>query len=387
MTDSRARMVCRLLLALSWLVLPRVADAEPRLYIGSLIVDAFNNASQALTPSSIYFTSLAYGIPLGARCNHTLPYHAKEIIQIEQGTAPGGEVISLTIPQYGGQPAVVDTNSDTYPDVPIGCGDDTLAQGNPLVGSGALMSTGDSWSWRTSMDPRAFTITQGALRGTVSGASFEGYDFFSVNYGDLANAPGAFAKSGGDGSFSIVRSDPAMRVVQVAGRHRFGGVMRLLGNYRSVSGYAVAPPILGSYTWLFQYLGDDGQALDTSGRVTAGKTAMAQNFIYTLTSGYPQTSTVTAEVFKWTTGLVLVTAFEGFPTVLQRQGHDDRTALGGGEIQLVSPMLTHWSTSESTAAIGRLTVTFAVPEPESWVMLCVGGTALTLLAARRRRRS
>ena len=52
-------------------------------------------------------------------------------------------------------------------------------------------------------DPRGFALPRSALAATGSGASVDGYDFFSVHYGELRNDTGVFAKSGGDGSFSV----------------------------------------------------------------------------------------------------------------------------------------------------------------------------------------
>ncbi len=99
------------------------------------------------------------------------------------------------------------------------------------------------------------------------------------------------------------------------------------------------------------------------------------------------TTTGTAEAFKWTTGSVTVTALGGtFPTILRRKGYDNRTAMGSGTVQLVSPMLTRWvgAGEGSTAAIGILKLTFA-PEPSSSMMLGAGAALLGLLFCARRR--
>jgi hypothetical protein len=113
-----------------------------------------------------------------------------------------------------------------------------------------------------------------------------------------------------------------------------------------------------------------------------------RNYYYTADSGYRSTGTVYAEAFKWTTGIVTVTALAGtFPTILQRKGYDNRTPMGSGAVQLVSPMLTKWvgAGTSSTAAIGIMKVSFA-PEPSEWMLLASGVSMLGLLAWLRRRR-
>jgi hypothetical protein len=130
MTDSRhvsARDVLLALLSLGILGLGGAAHASPRMYTGSLIIEAFGDVNSNST-STIYQTAVGTGIPLTGNCN-TLPYHAKEIIQIGTLTS---QVITLTIPRYGGQVPSVDINLDTVSDIVAGCGKQTIAGGNPL---------------------------------------------------------------------------------------------------------------------------------------------------------------------------------------------------------------------------------------------------------------
>ena len=68
-------------------------------------------------------------------------------------------------------------------------------------------------------------------------------------------------------------------------------------------------------------------------------------------------------------------------TSLWRTGYDNRTPLGRGNIQLVTPTLTHWLNGyiyeHHTAQTGMLTI--QVPEPGAVVLLTAGGGVLGLL--------
>jgi hypothetical protein len=112
------------------------------------------------------------------------------------------------------------------------------------------------------------------------------------------------------------------------------------------------------------------------------------NYYYTRSSGYYATGYVYAEAFKWTTGTVTVTALGGsFPTIMRRTGYDNRTPMGSGAVQLVSPMLTRWvgAVQSSTASIGIMKIQFA-PEPSEWVLLASGVSMLGMMGWRRGRR-
>ena len=95
------------------------------------------------------------------------------------------------------------------------------------------------------------------------------------------------------------------------------------------------------------------------------------------------------ERFPWTTGTASVTATGRGPhkTLEVRKGFDLRTAGGGGTIQLVTPVLTHWlqpSANFETGGIGVLSFTFA-PEPRVWLALASGLSMLAVLYRARRR--
>ncbi len=104
---------------------------------------------------------------------------------------------------------------------------------------------------------------------------------------------------------------------------------------------------------------------------------------------------VYVDALPWTTGLAIVSGVRGaYPTIIARSGYDNRTRLGSGTVQLVSPHLVNWigldcpfpdctPRSETTAGIAILRLQF-VPEPSGWLML-VSGIGLLGVFCRRRR--
>jgi hypothetical protein len=76
---------------------------------------------------------------------------------------------------------------------------------------------------------------------------------------------------------------------------------------------------------------------------------------------------------------------------MKRTGYDNRTAGGSGHIQLVSPMLTHWTcpacgTDWETGGIGVMHLEM-VPEPANAIMLAAGISLLGLVYRATHRRS
>ena len=103
------------------------ADAGVQLYSGEIIVHM--RGSDAAGDF--------IGIPFGRHCN-TRPYRAEHTDIFYQSA----KTYSLTIPKFGGQVPVIDTNSDSIPDVASGCAPASRQAGLPLTGSGALATTG-----------------------------------------------------------------------------------------------------------------------------------------------------------------------------------------------------------------------------------------------------
>jgi hypothetical protein len=275
-----------------------------------------------------------------------------------------------------------------------GCGIVTVSQGDPLVGTGVVNTTGSAGSARATNDPRGFTLPEWALRRAKTGASFEQYGVYlwEVHFADLHNEEGVFAKGGGAGAFGPINHVglPTKRSInQKAGKNDFGGTMQLLGIYGDFEGYFYNNAIVSVFTfdWLFNYIGIGGQATKNDEVVAGYQTTLVQQG-HTKTSGYPTTSTLAHSAFAWTTGTVTVTARGGtFPTVQQRTGYDNRTPMGSGNVQMVAPMITAWTGAgtSATAAIGIMKVSFA-PEPSEWMLLASGVSLLGLLGWRRSRR-
>jgi hypothetical protein len=202
---------------------------------------------------------------------------------------------------------------------------------------------------------------------------------FEIEYADLRNDAGGFAKSGGPGSFTVSHS---ARVHVTAGKNQFGGTMRLLGQYRTNRGDEAGSTSVGATPWNLQYIGAGAQT--SVGSVTAGLnyyTMISRPYRYPGKFAYSARS-ATASVFPWTTGAVEVTALSGpQATVLKRTGYDNRSPSGAGSVQMVSPMLTRWKNplgDYHTGGIAIMKLRFA-PEPRAWLMLVAGTGTLGLL--------
>ncbi len=325
-------------------------------------------------------------VPFGAHCNMG-PYHATQTHMFTNAMG----VYTLTIPKFGGQMPVIDTDADSIPDVPSGCAPASLHVGLPLTGSGSLATTGSISTTRTASNPRGFTMPKSGISRMTSGASLlpttglplgsqNPIFHFEVEYADLRNAAGGFSNSGGPGSFTV--SHKGAMVQATAGKNRFGGTMRLLGQYRTNRGLNTATRSVGATPWNLQYIG--AGAATAKGVVTGGLTYTAmisRSWVnYGAFDYSPRTATIS--VFPWTTGVVEVTASGGpQSTVLKRTGYDNRTPGGAGSIQMVSPALTRWKNpfmDYYTGSIATMKLIF-VPEPDAWLMLVSGIGSLAIL--------
>jgi hypothetical protein len=236
----------------------------------------------------------------------------------------------------------------------------------------------------------------------VPGGSFSYYFpyIYSYSYADLKNAAGSFFGGGGGppSGWSVAWTEggyPAGSVKVAAGDNQFGGTMRLLGFYFSNNAFQqpAGLSVAVSSTWKFEYIGA-GAKSTLPGYATPSDDPGVQVFTtnYGFNTGVAAiyTGFVKGSAFPWTTGTVTVEARRAppdvpFETFMKRTGYDNRTSGGLGNIQMVSPMLTHWTcpacgTDIETGAIGILNMEFVpVPEPANAMMLVAGISMLGLI--------
>jgi len=383
MVFSQARSSAGLVLAVlvlfaSVISMAGIASAATPMYVlGKYTQVSFGNDTTTGSTSPFYSTNYL-GIPFGQDCN-----------------AQHGSRIAPSTPTVSGGTTSLPTGyqcfaTSSYP---------SAHAGSPLVGSGVISVSASPagaiglpaslLSVKLGTFPTAFSTPVFAKKpvGGVPGGSFSYYPpyIYSYSYADLKNAAGNFFAGGGPGSFThaaTAEGVPAGTLTTTAGGSKFGGTMRLLGRQQTHFAYSNSGGLsIGTDPWLISWLGN--------GTVTPGGSVVVTTTMTTGTNKHDvllQTNTnyITASAFPWTTGNATARATRGpFYTNFARSGYDNRTAGGAGNIQLVSPMLTHWRTPAGgvdyeTAAIGKLTLTFA-PEPSSALLLVAGVSLLGLV--------
>ncbi len=278
--------------------------------------------------------------------------------------------------------------------------------GRPLVGSDTTYVTLD-----TVGAPAGFALRGGKLTLETPSLSrtLPAVQNGSVSIGvrthpnaSLANDSGFFGPGGGPGSHSFAYyqtttmsggiSTPRWRITP--GANQFGGTLRLLGaidemrdlrltSSGTVDFYAHAPDP-------FSALG--GRCTATTGCPSL-PVSHASRIVqyYTSLKNLYTTALVNAWGYAWTTGRVYVKAFDNayLDTKVTRTGYDNRTSLGQGVVQLVSPHIAHWDFAtlpldRATGAIAILNIEIRfVPEPKAWLMLVSGVGLLGVLYRRR----
>jgi hypothetical protein len=138
--------------------------------------------------------------------------------------------------------------------------------------------------------------------------------------------------------------------------------------------------------WRYDAVGTS--AYTVAGMVTKGFNAKYTAMYYQTNQMQVNTVMVQGYRFPWTTGSVTLSGLD-FPhiTLEKRQGYDNRTKLGKGTIQLVTPVLTRWTQpgfDQFTGGVGVLRLAF-VPEPAKWVLLGAGLSILGFLYRARGR--
>jgi hypothetical protein len=177
------------------------------------------------------------------------------------------------------------------------------------------------------------------------------------------------------------------------GANQFGGTLRLLGAIDEMRNLRLT----GSGTVdFYAYATEPFSAL--GGRCTAKRcpwlpVSQASRSVqyYTALRGLYTTALVKSWGYAWTTGRVQVVASDSyFNTEITRSGYDNRTPLGQGNIQLVSPHIAHWDFAtlpldRATGAIAILNIEIRfVPEPKGWLMLVSGIGMLGVIYRRQR---
>ena len=269
-----------------------------------------------------------------------------------------------------------------------------VALGKPVSGMGMANATAFGAAKAFSI-PAASTNAVGNHQGmhrTTLGEFNNIFPYiYSYTYATFRNQAGNFAAGGGPGNFSLpykVGTAQVAKVTVTAGPSKFGGVMKLLGKlHTKVCYYRNGGCSLGGINWRYDAIG--AAASTSGGVVTAGYTATYSAVYYHTAAMTQETVMAKGERFPWTTGTASVTATGRGPhkTLEVRKGFDLRTAGGGGTIQLVTPVLTHWlqpSANFETGGIGVLSFTFA-PEPRVWLALASGLSMLAVLYRARRR--
>jgi hypothetical protein len=272
-----------------------------------------------------------------------------------------------------------------------------VMKGNPLTGEQivTLSGTGPA-GFNLKAAPTAPVKTPGptgfGLRRTTSGEfnNIPPY-LYSYTYATLRNDIGTFFAGGGLGAFNkkyVQGANTLAKITVKAGGNKFGGVMRLLGQLTTkVCYFRNGGCSLGRNDWRYDAVGT--AASTVAGNVTMGYVAAYSAMYYHTALNQSFTVMVRGYRFPWTTGSVTVSGLD-YPhvTVERRKGYDNRTALGKGTIQLVTPVLTRWtiggSADQFTGGVGILRLRF-VPEPGKWMLLAAGLSLLGVLYRGRRR--
>ena len=271
-----------------------------------------------------------------------------------------------------------------------------VMKGNPLTGEGIVTLVGSGPAgFDVKAAPTLPVKTPGptgfGLRRTTSGEFNNIFPYvYSYTYAALRNRAGSFFAGGGPGAF--VRKyyqgkNLLARATVKAGKNKFGGVMSLLGNLTTkVCYYRNGGCSLGNNNWRYDAAGTSAYTM--GGVVTMGFNAMYTAMYYH--TNLMQVSTVMVQGFRfpWTTGSVTVSGLDApHITVERRHGYDNRTPLGKGTIQLVTPLLTRWTqpaADQFTGGVGILRLRF-VPEPGKSALLLVGLSMLGVLYRTRAR--
>ena len=343
------------------------AQAAPEMFEASFIFHAWGNDISSATTGTVYEANDWTAAPLGWDCQHAEPYTGNG--------APASRYCTLPNKMQKGHPAV-GSWSRSLPATPSKI---TLKQSDFGVALGTTLTT---YPWGQGDCCRGFLIT------------FPPY-LQSFTYATFVNAAGSFFAGGGAAAGVGYNNLTGMGVGTWrirAGKNAFGGAMGLLGKYGATGKYTITGKT-GTYngvsSWamvpnlgrpLYQTQIDTGPMGTPIWQNPFSKTDM---WYKTTPKGAVKVSTILAigEGTLWTTGQVGNFAKTGaYYTSLWRTGYDNRDSAGKGNIQLVTPTLTHWLSpgyNTHSAQLGMLKI--QVPEPGAVLLLAAGGGVLGLL--------
>jgi hypothetical protein len=309
-----------------------------------------------------YNTAFLTALPLGHDCQHRYPY-------TENGD-PNGRYCSPTIVQNG----------------------------MPATGSGTLVTGGATVGAPVGLPVSAFGVTATGFLGTY-------YPFLQTQtYATIVNAAGTFFAGGGAaaGMMTLTHSGMGQRAgtfIIHEGKNGFGGALGLLGAFGAKQWMYIVTGKVGTYVgggdW--NLVGPVGRpqyatptAFDGKGNPTnwANPHERSAQYINNV-NGNLSVTQARATATPWTTGSVTVYALVGANKVITHEAGFDTTTPGGvRNIQLVTPMLTHWigvGFQGHDGQIGILKLRI-VPEPSAILMLAAGAGVLALLYRASRRR-
>jgi len=413
-------------------------------YEGSLVIESFGNDLVGGTGASEFFS--VFAMPQGLQCNPEQPrcpsastptngagaFHplggVTELMTVpycapitKARPSKGGTATSVTtmgkayklLPFYrnpnfftpSGAPNATDctaltTVSGAKATMPLSTNSTKrgiVMKGAPLTGEQIVTLTGTGPAgFKMKAAPTAPVKVPGptgfGLRRTTSGEFNNIFPYiYSYTYATLRNDAGTFFGGGGPGAFNVKYYQGGKMEAQAvvkAGANQFGGVMRLLGQLTTkVCYFRNKGCSLGGNNWRYDAVGTSAYK-STGGAVTQGYSAMYTAMYYHTNLMQESTVNVHGYRFSWTTGSVSVSGLDPpHKTIEKRQGYDNRTALGKGTIQLVTPVLTRWQQpafDQFTGGIGILRLRF-VPEPGKWMMLVAGLSMLGVLYRARGR--
>jgi hypothetical protein len=219
------------------------------------------------------------------------------------------------------------------------------------------------------------------------------------------NAAGSFFAGGGAAATLGYNNKSGMTGMTAgswrirAGKNAFGGLLGLLGKYGYYGQFSLTGRVSishGTSDWPIPQVVGRPLFNTIRGYGTMG-TTLYQNpysetdvWYRTTPKGAVKLSTNLAvgSGTLWTTGQVGNFAKTGaYYTSIWRTGFDNRSPGGVGNIQLVTPTLTHWlapAWNSHTAQLGILTI--KVPEPGAVFLLAAGAGALVVMRRIRARK-